>query len=405
MRRQELYRRTLVTGLAVLPLVALAACGSGSSSTSASTSSGSGSSSGGSYKVALISDLSGAYSSVSAPGAAGAEVAADNINASGGINGKQLDLQIIDSQSDPTTALTAAQKAVSENPLAMLMFSGSAGASAITNLAQSAQVPMLSPGIPDTSLYPPKPYLYQPSLTAQQTAQAMYQFVQQKEGSLSGDTVDVAAINSPYVALIVTDIQKLVQGDGGKVGTVEQYNLPLASFATQANAIARDKPKVVLVMGSDDDSVVVSKALTAAGVSALQVGIPSGAGADTLQQIGSANYYGLTADPYPSELPGFLAVASKYGKQSAVSGSIFSMAGWVTVYMLADALKQCGANCTSVELNSQLQKVSDLTVPDGVSDGPVTFSSSNHVAVNTVRFRGYDPTTSKFTESAPISVP
>jgi branched-chain amino acid transport system substrate-binding protein len=391
--------------------VALAACGSGSSS--ASTSSGSGSSSGstsasssgGSYKVALISDLSGPFSSVSAPGAAGAEVAVDNINASGGINGKQLDLQIIDSQSDPTTALTAAQKAVSENPLAMLMFSGSAGASAITNLAQSAQVPMLSPGIPDTSLYPPKPYLYQPSLTAQQTAQAMYQFVQQKEGSLSGDTVDVAAINSPYVDLIISDVQKLVQGDGGKVASVERYNLPLASFATQANAIARDKPKVVLVMGADDDSVVVSKALTAAGLSALQVGIPSGAGQDTLQQIGSANYYGLTADPYPSELPSFLAVANKYGKQTAVSGSIFSMAGWVTVYMLADALKQCGASCSSAELNSWLEKVSNYTVPDGVSYGPVTFSSSDHIAVSTVRFRSYDPSTSKFTLSAPISVP
>jgi branched-chain amino acid transport system substrate-binding protein len=406
MRRQALYRRTLVAGLAAVPLVALAACGSGSSSTSAATSSDSGSSGGGSYKVALISDLSGAYSSVSGPGAAGAEVAVDNINASGGVNGKKLDLQIIDSQSDPTTALTAAQKAVSENPLAMLMFSGSAGASAITNLAQSAQIPMLSPGIPDTALYPPKPYLYQPSLTAQQTAQAMYQFVQQQEkGSLSGDDVDVAAINSPYVDLIIADVQKLVQGDGGKVATVERYNLPLASFATQADAIARDKPKVVLVMGSNDDSVVVSKALTAAGVSGLQVGIPSGAGQQTLQQIGSANYYGLTADPYPSELPSFLAVAGKYGKQNAVSGSIFSMAGWVTVYMLADALKECGANCSSAQLNTRLEKVSDYTVPDGVSYGPVTFSSSDHVAVSTVRFRSYNPTSSKFTQSAPISVP
>ena len=87
-----------------------------------------------------------------------------------------------------------------------------------------------------------------------------------------------------------------------------------------------------------------------------------------------------------------------------MSGSIFSMSGWVTVYMLADALKQCGASCTSSQLNTALQNVSDLTVPDGVSYGPVTFSSTNHVAVSTVRFRSYDPATGKFTESAPISV-
>ena len=115
---------------------------------------------------------------------------------------------------------------------------------------------------------------------------------------------------------------------------------------------------------------------------------------------------GMTADPYPSELPSFLAIAGTYGKQKAeMSGSIFSMSGWVTVYMLADALKECGANCSSAQLNTQLEKVSDYTVPDGVSYGPVTFSSSDHVAVGTVRFRSYNPTSSKFTQSAPISVP
>ena len=91
----------------------------------------------------------------------------------------------------------------------------------------------------------------------------------------------------------------MLKGSGGKVASVEQYDLPLASFATQADAIARDKPNVVLILGSTDDTVVVSKALTAAGVGGLQVGIPSGAGQDTLQQIGSANYYGHDGRPIP----------------------------------------------------------------------------------------------------------
>jgi ABC-type branched-subunit amino acid transport system substrate-binding protein len=139
-------------------------------------------------------------------------------------------------------------------------------------------------------------------------------------------------------------------------------------------------------------------------VGALQVGIPSGAGQDTLQQIGSANYYGMTADPYPSELPNLLAIAGSHGQKTEMSGSIFSMSGWVTVYMLADALKQCGASCSSSSLNSALEHVSNYTVPDGVSYGPVSFSGSDHAAVSTVRFRSYDPATHQFTESSPISV-
>ena len=55
----------------------------------------------------------------------------------------------------------------------------------------------------------------------------------------------------------------------------------------------------------------------------------------------------MTANPYPSAVPGLVAIASKYGKASDVSGSIFSMSGWVTAYVLADALKQCGASCAA----------------------------------------------------------
>jgi branched-chain amino acid transport system substrate-binding protein len=397
--------RLLAAGLAAVPLLTLAACGNGGGTAGGSSGGPSGpGSSGGTYNIALISDLSGAFSSVSAPGAAGVEVAVDNINANGGINGKKLSLSVTDSQSSASLALSASQKAIAGNPLALFMLSGSADAAAIGSLAQSARVPLLSPALSDTSLYPPQPYLYQPSLTAQQDAQAMYEFVKQREGSLSGKVIDVAAISSPYVQLIIKDVSKLLTAQGARIAGTQQYDLPLASFATQANAIARDKPDVVLTLGSTDDTVVVSKALTQAGVTALQVGIPSGAGQQTLQQIASSKYYALTADPYASETPSFLAAAATYGKKAEVSGSIFAMSGWVAVYMLADALGQCGASCTSSQLNTALQHVSNLTIPDGVSYGPVAFSPGNHVAVSTVRFRGYDPATGKFTQSAPIGV-
>src|SRR5580698_4949119 len=120
MRAMSRYRRSLIAAGA-------SAAGSNSAGSTA-TGSANVASAGGSFKVVLISDLSGPFSSVSGPGAAGAEVAIDNINATGGINGEKVNLQVIDSQSTATGALTAAQQAVSENPQAIMMFSGSAGA-------------------------------------------------------------------------------------------------------------------------------------------------------------------------------------------------------------------------------------------------------------------------------------
>jgi len=394
------FRRIVLTVGALVPTLVLAACGSSAGGNGAA---GSGST-GGSYKVVLISDLSGPYSGVSGPGAAGAEVAVDNINATGGVNGKRINLEVIDSQSTPTAALAAAQKAASENPLAVIMFSGSAGASSITSLVQSVKVPFLSPALADTSVNPAQPYLYQPSLTAGQDAQALYQFLKLKLGGLAGKTVDVAAISSPYVDVIIKAATTLLRHDGAKIGSTERYELPLASFTTQAGAISRDKPDAVLVLGSTDDTVVVSKALKAAGVTSLQVGIPSGAAQTTVQQVGSPNYYALTANPYPTALPAFLSIAEKYGKKADVSGSIFSMSGWVTAYTVAHALTECGASCDGAQLNAALEHVTNYTVPDGVSYGPVTFSASNHIAASTVRFHNYDPATGKFSESDAITV-
>jgi ABC-type branched-subunit amino acid transport system substrate-binding protein len=125
----------------------------------------------------------------------------------------------------------------------------------------------------------------------------------------------------------------------------------------------------------------------------------------TLQQAASQHYYGLTANPYPTALPAFVAVAATYGKKAEVSGSPFSMSGWVAAYMLADALKLCGADCSAAALNSALEKVSNYTVPDGVQYGPVSFSKSSHIAVGEVRFHNYDPATGTFSQSPLITVP
>ena len=56
------------------------------------------------------------------------------------------------------------------------------------------------------------------------------------------------------------------------------------------------------------------------------------------------------------------------------------------------------------QITEAVEHVSNYTVPDGVSYGPVTFSGSDHAAVSTVRFRSYDPATHQFTESSPINV-
>jgi len=390
------FRVVFATIAALLPVLALSGCGSANG--------GSGSADG-PYKLVLISDLSGAYASGSKPGAAGVEVAVDAINDAGGVNGRTIDLQVIDGQSNPDVALAAAQKAVASNPLAVLLFGSSAGASKLTPLLQSARIPFISGAISDESIYPPQPGLYQPGLTAKQNADAIYQFVKQKlNGDLAGKTVDIAAINSPFVDVVIQGASAQLEADGATIPSVERYDYGIASFTTQAGKIARDIPDVVLTLGADNDTIVVNKALAAAGSHAITVGMAVAAAPEVLEQIASANYYALTENAYARDVPDFLAAADKAGKKEDILGSTFSATGWVAINILVDALKSCDASCDGAKLNAALEQVADFKVPGGVAYGPITFSASDHVGASIVKFHNYDPKTDTWTESDPINV-
>lgn len=400
-------RRMYLTVTALLLAPAVAACGGGSGGTAASSSNNTAgvTASGGSYNVVVLADLSGEDAPNCKPGVAGVQAAVATINAAGGISGKKLQISVIDTQTSVDVARTSAQQAISESPFGVIMFVTGAEGVAVTPLMQAAHIPVLSPALPDTALYPPQPGLFMPSMTATQNADALVAFAKLKEGgSLKNAVIDIADLNDPYTEGIVSDMTPLIEAAGGKVTRVETYDYGLASFAAQAGTIARDKPDIVFDLGGANDTIVVSKAITASGVTAMQVGISANASPTVVQQLDTPRYYAPSEDTYPSQNAAFLAAATKAGQKSGVLGSTYSTAAWVATYVLTEGIEKCGANCNSADMNAALQQVQGYTVPLGVSYGAIDLSASNHITASVVRFHSYNPATGQWTESAPISI-
>ena len=397
-------RRLAVTAGMLLPALVLAGCGSSSTSGSA----GGGTTtqaSGGTFKVVLLTDLSGVGAPNSKPGVSGVQAAIKKINDGGGVVGKKLDLEVLDAQSSADTALTSAQKAVSENPLAIIMFGTSAEIAKVTPVVEGAKIPFFSGGIPDTSLYPPKATDFSVGMSAQQAAYSMATFAKSKSGgSLKDAVIDIAAINSPYVDVIIKKATELVTADGGKITRTERYDYGIASFAAQAGNIARDKPTVVFAMGAQNDTIVVSKALTSAGVTATQFGIESGSGPAVLDALKNAKFWGLTTSTYPGDNQAFLTAADAAGVKDGILGSTYSNSGWVAAYLVSAGLAKCGAGCDATKLPAALEKVSGYTIPGGVYFGPINMSPTNHIAATAVKFHNFDPATGKYTDSDSIDI-
>src|SRR6478735_290925 len=97
-------------------------------------------------KVGVYGDLTGQTSSFGQSTKNGIQLAVDEINAAGGVNGKKIELVIEDDQGRPEQAKTVVQKLISQDKVqAVLGEVASTNSLAAAPVAQEAKIPMISP--------------------------------------------------------------------------------------------------------------------------------------------------------------------------------------------------------------------------------------------------------------------
>jgi branched-chain amino acid transport system substrate-binding protein len=130
--------RLVISG-AALALATITACAApGSSSNQASSS--------GPIKIAVVDAQSGQLSSLGQWEWKGAKLAADEWNAKGGINGRQIQLQLFDDAGDPTVGTNLARKITSEGFVAMIGTAESAVTVAMIPVLQQSKIPNITSG-------------------------------------------------------------------------------------------------------------------------------------------------------------------------------------------------------------------------------------------------------------------
>ncbi len=96
------------------------------------------------YKIGAVLDISGKASSLGMPERDTLLMLADQLNASGGINGHPVDLIILDNKSDETEAVLAVKTLIEKDVLAVLGCSSSGPSMAMIDTVQKEKVPMIS---------------------------------------------------------------------------------------------------------------------------------------------------------------------------------------------------------------------------------------------------------------------
>lgn len=108
-------------------------------------------------KIGALFETSGFIASLGGPGLEGAQLAIEQVNAAGGVNGRKLVLVNVNSESDNTKTVSGAKRLIEqENVVAIIGPMSSGSAFAVTDTVEKSRVPMIANGASRGIVLPPE---------------------------------------------------------------------------------------------------------------------------------------------------------------------------------------------------------------------------------------------------------
>lgn len=252
--------RKFAVGLAVTATV-LSGCGSGGGSGGGGT--GSGSSSDGPITLGATASLTGTLAATGTSMSYGYQLAVDQINANGGVLGRQLELDMQDDQSDAAIVTRQYTEFLGTNEVdAVLSPYGSALAGPAAQLAERYQTPMVHSQTSSPAVFDGTEWSVMAGITPGLTV-------------FEGLPTFAVENGVPRITLVNNDLDAFTAICGGVVSAIEsagaelvaeiEYAASTSDFSSTALRIAEGDPDVVLGCSTVQDAIGLTRALDQAG--------------------------------------------------------------------------------------------------------------------------------------------
>ena len=327
-------KRTLLALLLITTLFTGLACerrgGTGSS--------GSGT---GPILVGYYGDLSGRTSSFGQSTKNGVEMAADEINKAGGINGRQIQIITEDDQGEPNKAATVVTKLINQDKVVALLGEvASSNTLAAAPKAQEAKVPMISPSSTNPAVTEIGDYIFRVCFIDPFQGEVMAKFAAQnlkaKRAAILYD------FNADYSRGLYQFFKRSFTGLGGEIVSEQSYTQGDRDFSGQLTQIRGANPDVIYVPGYYGEVGVIANQTKQLGIKAPLLG-GDGWDAPQLWELGGAalngdyisNHYSVD-DPSPA-IQKFVA---DYRGRFKILPDALAALGYDSMKVLADAIRR-----------------------------------------------------------------
>ncbi|HEX6284409.1 MAG TPA: ABC transporter substrate-binding protein [Pyrinomonadaceae bacterium] len=293
--------------------------------------------------VGYYGDLSGRTSSFGQSTKNGVEMAADEINKAGGINGRQIQIITEDDQGEPNKAATVVTKLINQDKVVALLGEvASSNSLAAAPKAQEAKIPMISPSSTNPAVTQVGDYIFRVCFIDPFQGEVMAKFaannLKAKRAAILYD------FNSDYSRGLYEFFKRSFTGLGGEVVAERSYTQGDRDFSGQLTAIRAANVDVIYVPGYYGEVGVIANQTKQLGIKAPLLG-GDGWDAPQLWQLGGAslngdyisNHYSVD-DPSPA-IRKFVA---DYEARYKVLPDALAALGYDSMKVLADAINRAG---------------------------------------------------------------
>ncbi len=209
-------------------------------------------------RIGVFMSLTGSTANFGISSTNGIKLAAEEVNAKGGINGKQIDILVQDDRSDASEAATIVTKFVTQDQVhAILGEVASSRSIAAAPIAQNAKIPMLTPSSTNPEVTKKGNFIFRSCFIDPVQGAAIAQFAARTLGAKRA-AIMVDRKND-YSTGLESVITATFTKMGGQMVAVQSYQEGDQDFNAQLTSLKGASPEVIFVPGYYNDVGLIAK--------------------------------------------------------------------------------------------------------------------------------------------------
>lgn len=337
-----MMKKWMLAAGSMILAVSLSGCGS---KTSAPTQNGGGGSSD-TIKIGVITALTGSEAEFGKAHKRGYDLALEEINKAGGINGKKVDLVIVDDKSKPEEAAKDVDLLVNQEKVQLILGSYSSGSTlAVVKKINSYKMPLIIPTATAKNVMETgTKYAFRINATSDDYATAIVDFLKDKPDA---KTMAIVYEDGNFGTSAAKAMKAAVKGTNIKVVDEEQYSVKSVDYKPLLNRVKSKAPDVIYFASYSLDATALmkqsheidlnAKYFTAAGTGFSVATFPKNTGMEANYTLAAGQWDASAAWKGSKEFD--QKIFNKYG----VHPAYHDMQAYAALYVAKAAIEKAGA--------------------------------------------------------------